>query len=63
MRSLSFLLLAGIVCVAPAAAQVSGVTFEDRNGNGIQDTGEPGLAAVQVEVFGTRDAGGCVAES
>ncbi len=57
MRPLSFVLLAGL-CAGPASAQVSGVAFEDRNGNGIQDAGEPGLAGVQVEVFGTRDAGG-----
>jgi lysophospholipase L1-like esterase len=44
--------------VAPAAAQVSGTAFEDRNGNGIRDAGEPALASVQVELYGTRDVGG-----
>jgi len=58
VRPTVFVLLAGVICAAPVAAQVSGVAFEDRNGNGIQDAGEPGLAGVQVEVFGTRDAGG-----
>ncbi|PQJ20978.1 SdrD B-like domain-containing protein [Nonlabens xylanidelens] len=29
---------------------VSGVVFNDPNGNGIQDAGEPGIAGVSVEV-------------
>ncbi|PQJ13191.1 SdrD B-like domain-containing protein [Nonlabens xylanidelens] len=29
---------------------VSGVVFNDQNGNGIQDAGEPGLANVDVEI-------------
>ena len=31
---------------------VSGVKFEDRNGNGEQDSGEPGLAGVEIRVEG-----------
>jgi hypothetical protein len=57
VRSRSFVLLAGLSARARLRPRSSGVAFEDRNGNGIQDAGEPGLAGVQVEVFGTRDAG------
>ncbi|HEX4825161.1 MAG TPA: SGNH/GDSL hydrolase family protein [Candidatus Polarisedimenticolaceae bacterium] len=51
----------GLVLAAsvPAWGQsVSGTAFDDRNGNGIQDAGEPSLPSVQVEVYGTRDVGG-----
>src|SRR4029453_8957633 len=42
----------------PALAQtVSGHAFEDRNGNGIQDPGEPGLTGILVHLAGTQDAG------
>ncbi|HEX5041667.1 MAG TPA: SGNH/GDSL hydrolase family protein [Candidatus Polarisedimenticolaceae bacterium] len=58
MRPLCFALLVGSLSATPTLAQVSGTAFEDRNGNGIQDAGEPGLPGVQIEVFGTRDAGG-----
>jgi lysophospholipase L1-like esterase len=58
VRQTAFALLIGSFCVAPAAAQVSGTTFEDRDGDGIHDASEPALPGVQVEVFGTRDAGG-----
>ena len=48
----------------PAAAQsVSGHAFEDRNGNGIRDAGEPALPGVAFELFGTRDAGGAYDQS
>jgi len=33
---------------------VSGVKFEDRNGNGEQDSGEPGLPGVEIRVEGER---------
>jgi serine-aspartate repeat-containing protein C/D/E len=36
----------------PATFCVSGVKFEDRNGNGIQDAGEPPLAGVEIRVTG-----------
>lgn len=39
------------------AQSVSGHAFEDRNGNGIQDEGEPSLPGVAVRLAGTQDAG------
>ena len=36
----------------PATFCISGVKFEDRNGNGIQDAGEPPLAGVEIRVTG-----------
>src|SRR6185436_18706083 len=48
-------------CAAPAFAQaVSGTTFEDRNANGIKDSGEPAIPGVSVTVFGTKDVGGAL---
>ena len=61
MRIPGAVLGAGLVVLAgavPSHAQVAGSTFEDRNGNGLRDPGEPALAGVSVELFGTRDAGG-----
>src|SRR5215831_11183005 len=56
LRLLMFLLLAGLPF--PASSQtVSGQAFEDRNGNGIQDPGEPSLPGVAVRLTGRRDAG------
>src|SRR5690349_8896357 len=55
--------LALAACVPALAQTVSGTAFEDRNGNGIQDAGEPSLPSVQVEVFGTRDVGGAFDQS
>ena len=43
---------------APAVAQVSGHAFDDRNGNGVWDAGEPALPGVGVELYGIKDAGG-----
>ena len=37
-----------LLAVAPAAAQVSGVVYHDRNGNGQRDAGEPGAARVVI---------------
>lgn len=34
--------------IDPASAAVSGVVFDDRNGNGSRDAGEPGVAGVSV---------------
>jgi lysophospholipase L1-like esterase len=60
--SVSFKTLAGwivVLAACPAFGQaVSGSAFEDRNGNGLKDAGEPAIPGVQVELFGTRDAGG-----
>jgi hypothetical protein len=36
----------------PSNFCVSGVKFDDRNGNGIQDSGEPGLGGVEIRVTG-----------
>ena len=45
----------------PAAAAVTGAVFDDRNGNGLQDRGEPGLPGIAVsngvEVAATDSAG------
>jgi hypothetical protein len=35
----------------------SGTKFEDTNGNGVRDSGEPGLSGVQIHLFGTDGAG------
>lgn len=49
-----------VALVPPAAAQtVSGRVFEDRNGNGLRDAGEPDLPGVPVRLFG-QSAGGAV---
>ncbi len=51
--------LAGWFYGVPSVAQtVSGTIFEDRNGNGIHDAGEPLLEGVGVNLFGSPDAGG-----
>lgn len=50
---------AAIVVFLPAAAQtVSGTAYEDRNGNGVRDGGEPAVPGIGVELFGVRDVGG-----
>ena len=38
----------------------SGTKFEDTNGNGVRNTGEPGLAGVQIHLFGTDGLGNAV---
>lgn len=50
--------VAALAVAAARAQSVSGAAFEDRNGNGIKDPGEPALSGVQVELYGVRDAGG-----
>ncbi len=51
--------LAALAAASPAPAQtVSGRACEDRNDNGVCDAGEPAVAGVQLELFGTRDSGG-----
>jgi hypothetical protein len=59
MRRAAALLLA-FLAITPAAAQISGTVFEDRDGDGILDAGEPVLEAVQLELYGTPDAGGFI---
>src|SRR5207247_901931 len=51
-------LATGPLAVPAGAQTVSGIVFEDRNGNGVRDAGEPALPGVPVEVFGRKDAGG-----
>jgi hypothetical protein len=38
----------------------SGTKFTDTNGNGVRNTGEPGLAGVQIHLFGTDGLGNAV---
>lgn len=53
------LALAWLGIVLPATAQtISGTIFHDRNANGIMDTGEEGLAGVQLHLYGQIDSGG-----
>jgi len=56
LASIAALLAAG--WPAASAQTVSGAAFEDRDGDGIHDAGEPALPGVQLELFGRRDAGG-----
>lgn len=39
-----------VTTLAPAALHVAGVVFDDANGNGRQDTGEPGLPGIAVMI-------------
>lgn len=57
-RDAAFLLLVSLLGAYPSAAQVSGTVFEDRDGDGIRDAGEPAIEGVTVALFGVRDAGG-----
>ncbi len=54
----------GLVLLVAAAtlatAQVAGVAFHDRNGNGIEDPGEEALAGVTIRMLGRSDAGATV---
>lgn len=59
-RCLGALLLLGLALPTALRAQdVSGVLFDDRDGDGIRDAGEPALEGVAVRLFGTA-AGGAV---
>jgi hypothetical protein len=60
MKAAASILLLSALAAAPVAAQVSGTVFEDRDGDGIHDPGEPVLEAVQLELYGSPDAGGFV---
>ncbi len=46
-----------MVTVDACDASIGDMAFEDINGNGIMDAGEPGLANVQVSLTGTDDNG------
>ena len=45
---------------APSAATVRGTVFNDLNGNGRQDTGEPGIPGVKISVYWLCSTGGVV---
>ena len=61
LRRLVLTTLIPAMAATPLAAQVSGVVFNDRNGNGQRESGEPGFARVvvsnQVDVVTTDSAG------
>ena len=64
MKRVSCAIALSIVMGGAASAQsVSGSAYEDRNGNGQKDAGEPALPGVSIELFGTRDAGGAFDQS
>jgi lysophospholipase L1-like esterase len=55
--ALSILCLLGFPAL-PQAQNVSGSSFEDRDGDGVRDPGEPGLPGVSIRLYGQKDAGG-----
>ena len=61
--TLTFAFLFTLLGTMPADAQsrASGVVYEDANGNGVRDSGEPGIAGVHVsngqDIVSTNDAG------
>jgi lysophospholipase L1-like esterase len=57
-RRVAGAVIALVVSTGAVAQTVSGQAFDDRNGNGRRDAGEPAIAGVAVEVYGTRDVGG-----
>ena len=63
---LVIMLLVALVPSSAAIAQVttvSGVVYEDRNDNGTQDGGEPGIAGVAAVLYTPSNAGAGVATS
>ena len=54
---LGAVLLFVLTSTSALAQSVSGHAFDDRNGNGIQDPGEPALPGVSVRLAGKQDAG------
>ena len=57
MRTVTSLLLATLFVSAVAhAGSIGGTAFEDRNRNGVQDTGEPGLRGVRLQLLGADGA-------
>lgn len=61
MRRARVGLAVALLAAGPAFGQtVSGVAFEDRDGDGVRDAGEPGLAGLDVRLFGRTDAGDSV---
>jgi hypothetical protein len=59
MRAAAPFLLA-LLAISPVAAQISGTVFEDRDGDGVHDTGEPTLEGLEVALYGSPDGGGFV---
>ncbi len=57
------LALAGCLVLPAAAQEVSGRVFHDKNGNGIVDAGEEGLADVAVRLAGQADSSGTLDQS
>ncbi|HMC82947.1 MAG TPA: GDSL-type esterase/lipase family protein [Candidatus Polarisedimenticolia bacterium] len=53
----SFLIVCALAASRAFAQDVSGHAFEDHNGNGIQDPGEPYLPGVTLRLAGKQDAG------
>jgi hypothetical protein len=48
VRRFALLALLPLVAAAPPRVELAGVVFEDRNGNGTRDSGEPGVGGVAV---------------
>lgn len=45
---------------AETTSSISGAVYEDLNGNGIRDLGEPGIGGVAITLAGTDDAGSAI---
>ena len=58
LRPMAAALILTVLPTLSLAQNISGHAFEDRNGNGIWDPGEPVLPGVTVRLTGTRDVGG-----
>ena len=41
--------------ISPATGSICGIKFNDLNGNGVQDAGEPGLPGWQINITGSAD--------
>lgn len=58
MRTRALLLLLALgACSATVAQTISGRVFEDRDADGILDPGEPGIAGIEVTLFGRTSPG------
>lgn len=55
-----FLLLLNTVNSATVAASIGNFVWEDMNGNGLQDAGEPGIANVPVALLADLDSDGAI---
>jgi hypothetical protein len=53
MRGAAFAVAFALLAVSPSVAQViSGTIYDDRDGDGIRDPGEPGIGGVEVRLYG-----------